>query len=293
MRIYQLEGFYYVGKHLGYTAAANAMPYPIGQPAVFQQVKTLEGDLGIKLLSKPKKGKLQLTPEGRHLHDFIAPFFEKLPHLERALKGGENATLVIGAPHILITDWLPRYLTILRRRHPQAVIRLIEENDSNRLLAEVTTGRADIGIGFFPDLPPFISHKTVGMFEGAAIIPRNHPLHAKRGLTLKDLAGQPFVTYEAGSLVRTIIESAFKRAGLTLNVVCEAPTSEVMLHYVSLGLGLSIIPQIQGADSGRAYRDVKVIPLSGVFAPHPIQVIHRQGLAPTPLFETALKILTK
>jgi len=42
MQIARLEGFYWVARTGGYAAAARAFPYPLSQPAVFQQVRKLE-----------------------------------------------------------------------------------------------------------------------------------------------------------------------------------------------------------------------------------------------------------
>ena len=38
IQMHRLEGFYWVATAKGYTAAARAFPYPITQPAVYQQV---------------------------------------------------------------------------------------------------------------------------------------------------------------------------------------------------------------------------------------------------------------
>jgi DNA-binding transcriptional LysR family regulator len=70
----------------GYAAAARAFPYPLTQPAVFQQVRKLEDELGVRLFERVGKAELRLTAAGRQLYDHAAPFFERLPAVERALK---------------------------------------------------------------------------------------------------------------------------------------------------------------------------------------------------------------
>jgi len=45
--IARLEGFYWVARTGGYAAAARAFPDPLSQPAVFQQVRKLEDELGL------------------------------------------------------------------------------------------------------------------------------------------------------------------------------------------------------------------------------------------------------
>ncbi|MCA9321778.1 MAG: LysR family transcriptional regulator, partial [Planctomycetes bacterium] len=46
VQIHRFEGFYWVALTGGYARAARAFPYPITQPAVHQQVKRLEAELG-------------------------------------------------------------------------------------------------------------------------------------------------------------------------------------------------------------------------------------------------------
>ncbi len=52
MQVARLEGFYWVARASGYATAARAFPYPITQSALFQQVRKLEDDLGVRLFER-------------------------------------------------------------------------------------------------------------------------------------------------------------------------------------------------------------------------------------------------
>ena len=65
MNLQRLEGFYWVAKLQGYARAARSFPYPITQPGVYQQVRRLEDDLGVKLFERVGKDKVVLTPRGQ------------------------------------------------------------------------------------------------------------------------------------------------------------------------------------------------------------------------------------
>ena len=67
IRLHQLEGFFHVARLGGYTKATQAFSYPIGQPAVYQQVRGLQEDLGLKLVIQAEPRRMELTPEGRAL----------------------------------------------------------------------------------------------------------------------------------------------------------------------------------------------------------------------------------
>src|SRR6478609_4571942 len=107
MQIARLEGFYWVARTGGYAAAARAFPYPLTQPAVYQQVRKLEGDLGTPLFERAPGGRrsdrVRLTAAGRHLFQFAAPFFEALPTVVRALETGlHGGELRIGAEALVL-----------------------------------------------------------------------------------------------------------------------------------------------------------------------------------------------
>src|SRR5438045_2523372 len=95
VRLHQLEGFYFTGLTGGYTRAAQAMPYPISEPAVYQQIRKLERALGVPLVVKAKPRGTVLTPEGRRLHEFVRPFFTGLPGLLESIRRREALRLVI------------------------------------------------------------------------------------------------------------------------------------------------------------------------------------------------------
>src|SRR6187431_2518178 len=98
MPLQRLEGFYWVARTEGYARAARAFPYPITQPGVHQQVKRLEGELGLTLFTRVGKDKVVLTPAGQALYAEVAPFLERWPQTIAALRGGTyGGTLKIAA----------------------------------------------------------------------------------------------------------------------------------------------------------------------------------------------------
>ena len=74
IQLHRLEGFYRVAVAGGYTRAAKDFPYPISQPGVYQQVRKIEEDLGVRLFERVGRDRVALTSHGQVLHDFCAPF---------------------------------------------------------------------------------------------------------------------------------------------------------------------------------------------------------------------------
>src|SRR2546427_3596941 len=80
--VHQLTVFRTVAYHLSYTRAAETLY--LSQPAVAQQVKTLEQVLGLQLFARSGRG-IMLTPAGQ----------EFLSHAERILKLLAETTPVV------------------------------------------------------------------------------------------------------------------------------------------------------------------------------------------------------
>lgn len=269
MRIYQLEGFYYVGTTGGYAAAARAIPYPVGQPAIFQQVRKLEDDLDVPLVRRDGK-RIHLTPEGRLLHDFIAPYFQGLSTLDRVLRSGRGGSVVIAATDVFTHDLLPGRLKRLRATLPDVAVSVREIKSSEGVLEAVDAGTADFGISHFPRLPSRFHQGQAGWVQVVAMLPRRHALAGRRHLSLEEMSRQPLIAYERGSFARGVMDSVFEKNGLKPRVVVEASTSELQIRYVREGLGVALVPRVVKSVSREP--DLVRIPMPEAFPSYRIQI---------------------
>src|SRR5262245_60764550 len=123
----RLEGFHLVATQGGYARAARAAPYPITQPALHQQVRTLEAEVGLQVLDRIGKDQMRPTPAGAQLLAFVAPFLRDLPAVVRRLRTGEfDGALSIHAESLLIRQLLPPWLVALRKKRPGCQLQLQE-----------------------------------------------------------------------------------------------------------------------------------------------------------------------
>ena len=153
MQIARLEGFYWVARTGGYAAAARAFPYPLSQPAVFPQVHKLEDELGVLLFERVGEAEVRLTSAGRQLYEHVGPFLEKLPAVERALKGATPAReLRLAAEALILQQIVPGWIRKLQRSAPDLRV------DVQELAAPdpdvVRRGEFDLAVAYFPDALP-------------------------------------------------------------------------------------------------------------------------------------------
>jgi DNA-binding transcriptional LysR family regulator len=180
------------------------------------------------------------------------------------MRGIQRGTLRVGASTTVGIYLLPAALGAFKKLHPGLVISL-EIGSRARVQEQVLRNVLDLAVVgpalTDPDLAiiPFISDELV------VVAPAGHPLATKRGLSLKDLADQPFVMREATSGSRWSLEKAARKARAKLTVAMELGSNGAIKHAVESGLGLAVLSRYACAlelSSGRLVElDVRGFPI--------------------------------
>ena len=252
IRLHQLEGFFHVARHGNYTKAAQAYDYPIGQPAVYQQVRGLQEDLGLTLVAQAGPRHTELTPEGRALYEFLSPFFDGLPNLLDRIKAAAAEPLVLAADQFLATEALPPALLQLQETHPGFRIRL-EELSSQDIVQSVARGEVDAGLVHLAEAPRRVIWEPLGRIGVALLVPLRHPL-AKLGRmpTSAEIASHPLIVYGPSSPRRILTERIFKASGEKLKIAAEVGFAQTMRVLVREGLAPAFIPYLLSGNKGRS-----------------------------------------
>jgi LysR family transcriptional regulator, low CO2-responsive transcriptional regulator len=236
----QLRTFKTVADLNSFSLAANRLK--LSQPSVSYQVKELEEALGLPLLDRLGK-RVQLTEAGALLYGYARRMLDVLDDATVALeemRGIKRGTLRVGASTTVGIYLLPAALGAFKKLHPGLVISL-EIGTRARVQEQVLRNELDLAVVGpalkDPDLAiiPFLSDELI------VIAPAGHPLAGRRGLSLKDIAAQPFVMREAASGSRWSLEKAARKEGVRLVVAMELGSNGAIKHAVESGLGLAVI----------------------------------------------------
>ena len=288
VRLHQLEGFFHVGLHEGFTRAAEAMPWPISEPALHQQVRKLERALGVPLVVRGPARRMLLTPEGRRVHAFVAGYFRGLPGLLRQVAGGEAGELALGCEPLHL-ELAAEALAALRRRAPGARLRLCE-GDARDLAEQVGSGALDAALSGELDPGPGVRFQALGRLGLELLLPARHPLARGGRLRQADLQGLEVASYAEGTAARRWADEALARTAWQVRVVVEAPSATALRALVRAGVAPAFVPALvssrrsrrpRGAASEPAARDLAPL-LEGV-QPLPRYGVLRRTSAPSPL----------
>jgi DNA-binding transcriptional LysR family regulator len=235
----QLEYFVAVAQHRHFGRAAEAIY--VTQPALSQQVRRLEAELGVALLRRTSRG-VELTPAGA---DLLARAETILAEAAAArAEMDEHAGVVRGAVRLAATAAdavrLPETLAAFHRDHPGVRIALRQASPAEALEL-VRRGAVDLAV-----LSP------AGEVGGLAVTPLVEaplrlivePGDPLSGATVRlgDLSGSPFVLAEPGSALREIVMAACQAEGFSPVPLLEVGDPAAVRFLVAAGLGVALVP---------------------------------------------------
>jgi DNA-binding transcriptional LysR family regulator len=248
--------------------SAAARVKRISQPAVTKQLQRMEAEIGLPLLVRGPRRRVELTPAGERLLAFARETLARYEILEQdlaTLKTVGEGTLVLAASTIPGEHVLPGLLAAFRQAYPQIRVQMTI-SDTADVAARLLADQADVGvIGSTIRRPGLRLERLVGD-EVVLAVPPGHPFARKRRVAVAELEGQPLILREEGSGTRRSVEASLATAGFNLpqdNVVLNLGSTQAILQAVSQGLGLGFV-SARAAAQAKAGGHLACVGLEGV-----------------------------
>ena len=283
--LHRLEGFWLVATHGGYARAARAAAYPITQPALHQQVKKLEAEVGITLLERVGKDQMQCTPAGASLLAFVGPFLRDLPGVVKRLRTGEfDGVLSIQAESLLIRQLLPGWLAALRKKRPRCTLQLQEMPVGD--VKPLRTGAADAIVAYLPEVPDDIASQVVAELHPCLVLPKERAPARGRAPRLHELADLPFLAYPPATRPHTLQMQALASIGIVPTQTMSLDTADAILGYVESGLGWSLVPSLDA--NGPPGRRLAAFPWGKPRVTFPVLLAWRKDAPENPMLDALI-----
>jgi len=218
----------------------------IAQPALSQQIRRLEREVGLALVERTTRrvapteaGELLVARARRALAEIEAAQAEM-----QALRGMLTGRVAIGAMPTMGPIDLSPVMATFHRRHPG--VELVVREQSSEELAEML--RIDeLDIAFLSVTERIESHglglAQLACEELVVVLPQEHPLAGEGKLSMPRLAGERFIGYREGARLRELLESAGRAAGFEPLVKLASNEGQRIRGLVGCGAGIAIMPR--------------------------------------------------
>ncbi|WP_340618480.1 LysR substrate-binding domain-containing protein [Xenorhabdus entomophaga] len=241
MNINQLRSFVEIVKNnFNITSAAEKLY--TSQPTISKQIKFLEEELNASLFIRKNNNLLALSPVGKQVHQIASNILGQVEKIKNMVAEEEQVVnLHIATTHTQIRYKLPHVVEKFRVMYPNVSIHF-HQGTPAQLADMVRQGEVDFAIAtesihLYSDLLMLPCYR----WARSVIVPKNHPLVNVEYITFEDLVGYPLITYVFGFTEHSTLDIVFHQSGMRPKIALTATDTEIIKHYVRLGLGVGMI----------------------------------------------------
>jgi LysR family hydrogen peroxide-inducible transcriptional activator len=253
----------------------------LSQPTLTQQIQRLESELGIRLLSRSRRGVqatdscMAILPQAR----IALNACDAIRQEAGAFRGVRRGRLRIGSIYVANLRIIPRILAKFQSSFP-AIELQITETGSLDIEEAVRQGVLDVGLVAREDSAKNsagLEFEVLFLSRLVLCAPRNHPLLKKRSITFADVARQRLITLRKGYMLRRALEET----GSELNIVSVSDSPQTVHNMVGAGLGVAIVSELTIADAAAHSDQVSYAPIDDPKAVHYIGMVRHAEVTPT------------
>ena len=275
MDLRQLRYLVALAEEQNFTRAAASEH--IAQPALSQQIRRLEEELGLALVERTTR-RVALTGAGELLVVRARRIMAELEAAEselEALRGVYTGHVTIGAMHTMGPVDLSLALARFRERHPDVGL-TVREQSSEELAEMLRIDELDLA---FLSVTERVESHGLGLHqlvseELVVLLHREHPLAKQRRVRMTELEGEQFISFREGARLRELLVWAAREAGFEPRVTLESNESQRVRRLVARGLGVAILPRSDAEGPGA---DVAVATLTEPALTRDITLAWRAG----------------
>lgn len=225
------------------TGAADRLQ--LQQPTISNALKRLETQLDTRLIERGS-GRFELTPQGHALFRECREICDTIGRLDHLLADTnpqlDGHVCIHTASHVVFPSY-DRTLTTFHAAHPQATLE-IEVDTSIIVIQNILAKNAALGICLVSEPHPRLHYRRLfreyfGFFCGPS-----HPLFGRHTLSLQDLRGASFVSFDTDRMSDALRPVAQLRAQLQIpaRVVATSANLEEVRRMINAGLGIGPLP---------------------------------------------------
>ena len=242
MELRQLRYFVAIVDHGSLSRAALVLH--VAQPALTQQLRQLEDELGVQLLHRSAQGVLS-TDAGKVFYEHALAILKQVADAQAAVvqtAERPSGSVTLGLPHSISDALALPLLTAIRQRYPEITLQLTEEITGS-LTEQLRAGRINLAV-LFDDgqlggfaATPLVEEELRFICRADAPAAAGHD-----SLALRDALDTTLILPGLQHGVRPRIESTARAAGLAARDVIEINSIAILKSAILAGMGATILP---------------------------------------------------
>jgi len=239
----------------------------ITQPTLSMQIKKLEEDLEVVIFDRSKQPLIP-TDVGKRIIEqsrIILQETEKVNNIVKDHKNLISGELKIGIIPTLAPYFLPLFIGNYKRKYPNILIK-VEELTTEKIVDNLHRDLLDVGILVTPLKEDRINEKPLFYEEMMLYAHKDHPLHNKEEVRVKDISVPEIWLLSDGHCFRhqVINLCSFKGSiNEDLPFHFEAGSLETLMNIIDKEGGITLIPELASIEMSterslhvRAFDDV-------------------------------------
>ena len=235
----QIETFLEVAKLSSFSRAAERRFRT--QPAISSQIRSLEEEVGAKLLDR-SGGRVAVTAAGKVFQKYAEETIEQrrvmliaLAEMHRIPRG----EIVVSANEGTCLHILPEVFAEFKRQYPSVAVN-VKRSEHQKILEALIENSCDFGVVSLPIKDKRYTVVPIHKDELVVITAPKHPLAGRNEATLADVAQYPLLLPKLGR-TRDVLEALFHERRLKPIVSMELDSSELTKRFVAADVGISFI----------------------------------------------------
>lgn len=278
----QLAAFCAIVERKSFSEAAERLG--VTQPAVSQQIRSLEERLGQQLLDRSGR-RVEPTEAGRRLYRgaqrLLAQERQLLEDVAGEAEGPLRGQLAMGASTGPGGTVVPVLLCEFAEANADVTIDLTI-SDTQTIVDRVARRELELGVVGATPRNRSVAYEAFFQDEVVLVCPPEHRFAGKT-VTLDDLRGEPLIVMQEGAGVRQVIEDELRQAGTRLrdlDVRLELGLQESVRSAVEAGHGVTFISRT-AVESELAAGTLAVARVEGLEPSREISLVRATGRVST------------
>lgn len=272
----QLEYLVAVGEAGSITIAAERVG--VSAPSISVAIGQIEKQLGLVLFVRRHAQGVSLTQSGRQVIEqarVILSEAERMTEIAGTISGVVRGTLHVGCLLTFAQVILPRLRRGFVERYPEVIFRQ-SEGHQDALFDALRRAETDIALTYDLNIPDDLVFQPLASLPAHVMLPADHPLAGRAGVSLQELAPFPMVLLDLPHSADYFL-SGFREADVKPVIAERTADIQVLRSLVANGFGYSIANLRPLSDRSPDGLPLKIVPLVQGLRPMRLGLLQVEG----------------